>query len=157
MNSLDYRPQNKTLSDVLPYHSIDETNNVLWLKDGSATNSFQISPMYTENFTDDDLFVLRNCLTQAINQLSEGMLVQFFVIREQTNQKSNEAYQYYLSSHQSLEGVRDAARLKLLAAKDKEIQEQKKKIDVLNNKLFQGADPAEVMKVLMAKMNGEAQ
>ena len=115
--------QIQTLSDLLPYFFLDQRNNVIWLKDGSATKSFEVIPKNTLFFTEDEFLTLRQSLTQVLCEIPEKSLLQILFVRDRSTQNSDDAICNWISSHTSKESETSVAEKILLDARVKQIEE----------------------------------
>jgi hypothetical protein len=104
MNVIDKRPGEALLSDLLPYVYYDQHSKLLWLKDGSASKTFSVTPKNCMSFTDDELAGLRSGLTSVLSQIPENTFVQFFLTREKTSSKNDLAFKNWSNSHFSSGG-----------------------------------------------------
>ena len=107
MNAIDKRPGEKLLHDLLPYTHYEESTGLLWLKDGSATKTFAITPRNCMSCTDEDLEVLRSSLLSVLGHVPEGTLIQFWMCREKTNSRTDQAYLNWVKTHLEKEGAED--------------------------------------------------
>lgn len=117
MNAIDKRPGEALLSDLLPYVSYDKKTKLLWLKDGSATKTFKITPKDTTSFTEEDLENLRSGLSSILSQVPENTFVQFFLIREKTNEKTDLTFKSWKGAHTDQNAESLANTLKLIQNK----------------------------------------
>lgn len=109
-----------TLSDRLPYFGFDPKNDVIWLKDGSATLSLKILPKDATLLTDDELEQLRAGLIPVLNHLAEGSVVQFLLMRERSDAKRDETYKRWLETHRSTDETDESSARELLFNSRKE-------------------------------------
>ena len=100
MNAINERPKGALLADLLPYEAWDPDLSVLWLKDGSATQTFAATPKNNAGMIEDDLAFLRSGLTAVLNQIPEKVSVQFFLIREKSTPESDLAIGRWTETHQ---------------------------------------------------------
>ncbi len=113
------------LGDLLPYLSFDKEKNLLWLKDGSAAFTYRITPKSCLSSTDEELEILRSALSDSLNQLPEGGMLQFLFVRDRAKEKTDEAANNWKAEHPEggAAGERDP-RVRLLEAKKEQIREQ---------------------------------
>lgn len=117
MNAIDKRPNEKLLSDLLPYLSFEDSTGLLWLKDGSASKMFTLTPKNCMSFTDEDLEVLRQNLSSVLGQVPENTFLQFFMVREKTNESSDHAYKNWIRTHEIQSEPQNEPNENLLKAK----------------------------------------
>jgi len=122
MNVIDKRPGEKLLHDLLPYTHYEENTGLLWLKDGSATQTFAVTPRNCMSFTDDDFEVLRSGLLSVLGQVPEGTLIQFYLSREKTNSATDQASQNWIKTHLEKENLDNYHSKNLFDAKLSELK-----------------------------------
>jgi type IV secretory pathway VirB4 component len=84
-----------TLGESLPYLYMKD-DGLMWLKDGSASVSFQVIPKNSLSLTDDDFEGLRAGLTPLIDQIPQGAMLQVWFSRRHPNQATDQAYQNWI-------------------------------------------------------------
>ena len=131
------RNENLTLSRLLPYQYYQKDEGVLWLKDGSASKTFSVTPKSILSSTEDELDLLRGGLTGVLNQLPEGAMVQFFLVREKTDKKSDQAVKRWQDAHteaNSTEG--DKTRMRIYDSKLESLQQMWRDGEVFQTRIF---------------------
>lgn len=101
MNAIDERSKDALFSDLLPYEAWDDTSRMLWLRDGSATQTFLITPKNIVGLTEEDFSYLRSSVTSVLNQIPEGGVLQCLLIREKTSEQSDTASRSWETNHKS--------------------------------------------------------
>lgn len=124
MNAIDKRPGEALLSDLLPYISYDQHSKLLWLKDGSASKVFGVTPKNCMSFTDEDLEVLRSGISSVLSQVPENTFIQFFISREKTDDESDLTHKNWREAHLNKNAVTDSNT-------DRLFQSKKSMLDVL--------------------------
>lgn len=114
-----------TLADLLPYLTFDRKRNLLWLKDGSASLTYRITPKHCLSLTDEDLETLRSALSDTLNQLPEGATLQFLLVREKSSEEWDQAANHWKREHPDPGGFPETEpRVALLYAKREQIRSQ---------------------------------
>jgi hypothetical protein len=119
MSWLGDRSGSPVFSDLLPYLSADRGEDILWLKDGSATHTFELIPKTASGLTDDELEALRFGLTPLLDQVPDDALIQVLVLRERTDEQGDVAVSRWRSTHLegTPEGTAPTPRMRLFEAK----------------------------------------
>ena len=139
MMNLTSRHLAPTLGALLPYQSTDPEKNVIWLKDGSVVQTLSLIPKNIMSSTEDELQLLRMGLSSVLNQLPENAVVQFLLIREKTNEGSDQGAARYRHVHAS-NTVEAAsafnARENIFHSKMDQMNEMWKEGQLLQTKIF---------------------
>lgn len=136
MNALNYRPKSKLLSEVLPYLMMNTKKEIIWLKDGSATKTFALIPKNYSSATTEELELLRSGLTSVIAQVPEGIMLQFLLIREKTDQSTDEAYSNWGRAHFKEDQLNELPRLKLFEARQNALNDQWGQGNIFQTKIY---------------------
>lgn len=112
------------LSQFLPYFRLDDGSQILWMKDGSASMTFRLTPRNTSSFTNDEFLALRSGLTTTLNQLPDGSTVQVLLKRFPSTDSDDPALRNWRNLRKD-ESLTKEPLQRLFAAKSQEIlQEQ---------------------------------
>lgn len=123
----------KTLSSYLPYFQFDEDSQILWMKDGSASFSFALTPRVVASLTEEEHGLLRSGLTSAMNQLTEGVTVQVMFLRLKSAASSDPALIHWRGACTEKPG--QGAATKLFDAKSLTLRDAVDGGDVFHTKI----------------------